>query len=452
MALVLAATGVFVYLRFASELNQTLDRGLRSRASDIAVLVRGSKPELSPNTRAGAGGDFAEIIASSGRLLDSTAGVSPRVSLTAEELHAAARSSLLIDGRDLPGVGRVRILAVPLRAHGEPVVAVVGAATQPVSESLSDLRQLLLVGGPVALLLASIAAYGVAAAALRPVEAMRTRAAEISADDLDQRLPIPPTGDEIARLGHTLNAMLVRLAGAIAHERRFVADASHELRTPLAILKTELELAHNQGRSQAELEAAITSAVEETDRLSLLADDLLVIAQADQGRLAIARSSVNLLEVIATVADRYSRRAADHGRTIDLEAAPELPALADRLRVEQALSNLLDNALRYGDGPVTMTAQRTHESIELHVLDRGGGFSSEFAVRALERFTRAGPGNGDGGSGLGLAIVDAIAQAHGGRAHVGNRPGGGADVWLTLPSTGVATSTAAAESSAPHCS
>jgi two-component system OmpR family sensor kinase len=170
---------------------------------------------------------------------------------------------------------------VPVRARGRRLVAVVGTSTEGRTESQADLAQLLLVGGPVALLLASLAAYGVAAAALRPVEAMRARAAEVSTAAPDQRLPVPPTHDEIARLGVTLNAMLGRLGEALAHERRFVADASHELRTPLAILKAELDLALSQERSPAELRAALSSASEETDRLTQLAEDLLTIAGAN---------------------------------------------------------------------------------------------------------------------------------------------------------------------------
>src|SRR5262249_38530582 len=143
----------------------------------------------------------------------------------------------------LPGLqDESRLLAMPVTTGGGRHVVVVGTSTESRGESLSDLLQLLLIGGPIALVLASVAAYGVAGAALRPVEAMRAGAAEISTAEPGQSLPVPPTGDEIARLGNTLNAMLERIGEALEHERGFVADASHELRTPLAILKAELEL------------------------------------------------------------------------------------------------------------------------------------------------------------------------------------------------------------------
>ena len=202
---------------------------------------------------------------------------------------------MFLDRGPQPGLeGSSRLLAVPVRANGKRAVVVVGTTTDSRDESLTDLAQLLLLGGPVALLLASLAAYGVAALALKPVEEMRSRAAEISAERPDRRLPVPPTDDEVARLGKTLNEMLERLAEALEHERTFVADASHELRTPLAILRTELELALARGRSPAELREALASAAEEADRLNQLSEDLLTIAQTERGELPLRYERVDL--------------------------------------------------------------------------------------------------------------------------------------------------------------
>jgi two-component system, OmpR family, sensor kinase len=145
-------------------------------------------------------------------------------------------------------------------------VTVVGASLEDRASALRKLGTLLLIGGPAALLLASLAGYGVAAAALRPVESMRRRAAEISAGGRGARLPVPSARDEVTRLGETLNAMLARLEAGFEREQAFVADASHELRTPLAILKTEIELALRRARTVDELEAALRSAGEESDR------------------------------------------------------------------------------------------------------------------------------------------------------------------------------------------
>jgi two-component system OmpR family sensor kinase len=441
MALVLGATGVFVYLRFEAELDSTIDSGLRSRASDVAALVREADSGLSEGHQNLVAPDesFAEVLGPDGRVSDSSAAVGGHTLLTPAELRRALRAPIVVDRGPGPGLEEEsRLLAIPVGAMGLKRVVVVGTSTGDRNESLADLAQLLLIGGPVALLLASLAAYWVAAAALRPVEAMRARAAEISAAEPDHSLPVPPTRDEVARLGTTLNEMLERLAEALAHERAFVADASHELRTPLSILRTELELALAEGRSPEELRAALASAAEETDRLSQLSDDLLTIAQTERGELPLRLARVSLAEMLEGVRRRFSRRAEERGRSIEVSAPAALALDADRLRLDQAVGSMVDNALRYGSGPIDVEAAAADGAVEIHVLDRGAGFPEEFAGRAFERFSRASASSRDGGSGLGLAIVRTVARAHGGDAHAANRAGGGADVWLTLPlSSGV---------------
>jgi signal transduction histidine kinase len=436
MALVLGATGVFVYLRFASELDATINSGLRSRANDVASLVREADSGLGEGQQNLVGGreSFAEVLDAGGRVSDSSPAVGRQVLLTPAELKRALRAPIFLDRGPLPGFDEEsRLLAIPATARGQPRVVVVGTSTEARSESLTDLAQLLLVGGPVALLLASLAAYGVAAAALKPVEAMRSRAAEISAAEPDQRLPVPPTRDELARLGTTLNEMLERLGEALAHERAFVADASHELRTPLAILRTELELALAKGRSAEELRAALASAAEETDRLTQLSEDLLTIAQTERGELPLRLARLDLVETLAGVDLRFTRRAAERGRRIEVTAPASLVLDADRLRLDQAIGSMVDNALRYGAGTIELVAGGENGTVEIHVRDRGEGFPQDFLGRAFERFSRASSSDRDGGSGLGLAIVQTVARAHGGEAHAANRAGGGADVWLTLP-------------------
>jgi signal transduction histidine kinase len=245
---------------------------------------------------------------------------------------------------------------------------------------------------------------------------------------------VPPSGDEIARLGTTLNEMLDRLGEAIEHERSFVADASHELRTPLAILRTELELALGEGRTPEELRAALASAAEETDRLNQLSEDLLTIAQTERGELPLRIAPMSIDETFATVSTRFNRRAAEAGRAIEVEQSG-IELNVDRLRLDQAIGNMVDNSLRYGSGPIALRVERRDGEVEIHVSDHGPGFGPEFLERAFERFSRASSSNRDGGSGLGLAIVRTVARAHGGEAHACNRERGGADVWIVLPAT-----------------
>ena len=247
------------------------------------------------------------------------------------------------------------------------------------------------------------------------------------------RLPVPVARDEISRLATTLNATLDRLDGALARERRFVADARHELRTPLALMRTELELAVRRKRSPAELEAAIRSASEETDRLARLAEDLLLIARSDAGELPLRREQVHVADIMAGVIQRHGRQAADAGRGLELMCDSALSAHADPLRLEQALSNLVDNAIRHGGGPIVIRGRPEEAMVKLSVEDRGPGFPEAFLARAFERFSRADEARGRGGSGLGLAIVDLIARSHGGAAGIANREGGGVEIWLTVP-------------------
>jgi signal transduction histidine kinase len=437
MALVLGATGVFVYLRFENELDATINAGLRSRAADVAALVKEADSGLRGGRQnlVGRNESFAEVLDAAGGVTDSSLAVGRNVLLAPDELQRALRAPVYLDRGPLPGLqDESRLLAVPVDARGRKQVAVVGTSTEPRNESLTDLAQLLLAGGPFALLLASLAAYGVAAAALKPVEAMRSRAAEISAADPDQRLPVPATDDEVARLGKTLNEMLERLGEALEHERAFVADASHELRTPLAILRTELELALAAGRSPQELRAALTSAAEETDRLTQLSEDLLTIAQTERGELPLRLERLNLRDVLEGVRRRFARRAEEGRREISVSAPSSLVIAVDRLRLDQAVGSMVDNALRYGAGRIELRANVEERFVEIHVRDQGEGFPVEFLGRAFERFSRAAASSRDGGSGLGLAIVQTVARAHGGEAHVANREGGGADAWLALPS------------------
>jgi signal transduction histidine kinase len=241
---------------------------------------------------------------------------------------------------------------------------------------------------------------------MRPVEAMRRRAAAG-----DERLPLPVAHDEIHRLGETLNALLARLRGSIEHERRFVADASHELRTPLAVLKTELEAALRD----PEPHAAISSAIEEVDRLSQLAEDLLVLARSEEGELPVRRETLPVHPLLEGVRDRYADRATRAGRAIRDEDG-DATINADPLRLRQALGNLVDNALRHGAGDVVLRAEPDDGGIALEVSDGGPGFAPDIAGRAFERFARGDIARTRGGTGLGLAIVRAIAEAHGGQA------------------------------------
>jgi two-component system OmpR family sensor kinase len=440
MALVLAATGLFVYLRLQDELDRSIDNGLRTRADEVSALIRhsGSSFRRGGKDLIEKEEGFAQILDTRGRVIDSSFKTRAVPLLSDSERGRALQNTIFLNRDAISGIDpdeaiEARLLATPVRTQEERLVIIVGASQEDRNDALANLKRLLLIGGPVALLLSSLAAFGVASASLRPVERMRRRAAAISSTEPGQRLPVPPANDEIGRLGHTLNAMLTRLEKSFNRERAFVSDASHELRTPLAVLKTELELAMRGGRSVEELEAALESAVEETDRVVQLAEDLLVIARSDQGRLPVRLTPVEVEVVLADVKERFAIRSRETKRALVAEPTGDLRLSADPIRLRQALGNLVDNALRYGSGTVRLSARPLNGRVELHVSDEGRGFPPDFIDAAFERFSRADGGRGRGGTGLGLAIVQAIAKAHQGEAVAANLPDGGADVWLNLP-------------------
>lgn len=437
MAILLTGAGLFLRFSLASNLDASIDRALRARAADVSALVAQADEGLSeagqsPLTEAGE--SFAQVIEQGGRVVDATPLLRDRPLLDPDERARAVTATLLLDRSSIPGVDdEVRLLATPASSDQGALIVVVGTTLEDREDAVRNLTALLLVGGPVALLLTSVAGYGVASAALRPVEAMRRRAELISGGGEGERLPVGPAQDEIGRLGETLNEMLGRIDGALARERGFVADASHELRTPLAILKTELELALRGDRSTHELREAIASAGEETDRLTRLAEDLLVIARSDQGRLPLRAEPLEARTVLETVRARFAVRAVREGRTVELGDAPLVDLRADGPKLQQALGNLVENALSHGAGPITLSARHRGAAVELCVRDEGTGLPTEFEPHAFERFSRADPARGRGGAGLGLSIARAIARAHGGEAHLATRESGGFEAWLSLP-------------------
>jgi two-component system, OmpR family, sensor kinase len=421
MAVVLAALGVFLYVRLGDSLDDRISDDLTARSGALARVVRSGAADLDPSLFEGEDGVASVVGPDVDGVVTVVRPSLHLVLLTGSELAVARERSLTIEH------GGYRLRARPV---GDRVV-VVGEPLDDRQEALSALLAQLLVALPLALVASSLIGYVVAGAALRPIEAMRRRADAISASTSAQRLPLPAAHDEVYRLGETLNEMLERLDSGLERERRFVADASHELRTPLAVLKTELELALRQRRSAAELEQAIESAADETDRLVRLAENLLLVARSDQGGLSLARDPVLVDELLAEVASRFRSSAEAAGRALEVEQGSRSELEGDRERLQQALGNLIDNALRHGAGAVRLHAVERDGLVELHVADQGG-FDPLFLPRAFERFTRADDARTGNGTGLGLAIVDAIARAHGGSAHAANVQGGGADVWLEL--------------------
>lgn len=440
-AVVIALSGIAFVLQLRVSVDASLDPGLRSRVAAVADELS-SEAALPPF---GSADGVVQVSTLDGRILASSpdAGVLP---LLDPVQSAQARAGEVSFTGEVNG-DRSRVLATTVpAAGGKRVLVTVGTGTDVSDAAVDRAQSALLIGGLPAALLAGAGAWLLAGAVLRPVERMRRQTAQISDQDLSRRLAVPSTRDEIAALGTTMNALLARLQEALERERGFVADAGHELRTPLAILRTELELAARPGRSRDDLVEAVTVAGEETDRLIRLAEDLLLLARADNRQAFLREEPMRLPDLLATAARGAAARAMPRKVEVSVHSPAELAVVADPDRLRQAVDNLLDNATRHAPPgstvDVTVSVPRPGVAA-VEVSDRGPGFPPEFLPHAFERFQRAEASRGrdSGGTGLGLSIVRAILAAHGGGATAVNRPGGGASVSIELPIGGLPTAT-----------
>lgn len=428
MALVLSVVAVVTVLSTRASLDESIASGLEYRLRGLEAVAAADAPVLPQ-----AGKDTAsQILSPGGQVLASTPETRGQPLLGASEVPVGGHDPTVVERQgigSLPGPVRVAAIAAP---DGRFLVAAVSLADR--DAAVGDLSGELAVSFPLVLVVAAAGAYLLAAGVLRPVERMRARAAAITADDPDQLLPVPPARDEISRLGATFNELINRLHASLDRQRRFVADASHDLRTPLSLLTTELELALRRPRSAEELVAALRSALEETERLSRLADSLLLLSSADQAPRAA--SATELGRALEAVAARYLALAGKEGLRVQCPVG--LMAQINRDDLERAVGNLVDNALVHGKPPITIVGRTAAESqgramVAVEVRDSGAGIDPGFLPHIFDRFTRADSARSVGGAGLGLAITSALAHRNRGQAVAGNHPGGGAVLTLLLP-------------------
>jgi hypothetical protein len=450
-AVLIAVAGLAFLWQLHTSLTAALDSELRLRAAALAArLASGPLPPSSSADQTGRHtGQFppaeqvAQVLTPGGAVVYSSGSEDTGPLLSPAQLRRVATGPLTLTGA-IEGE-RLRLLASEVHRHSRPAITVVGVPTDVADAAQTRARMALLIGGPSVVLAAGLGGWLLTGAALRPVGRMRRRLEEITEHDISARLPVPATGDEIAALAVTMNGLLDRLAQALARQRAFTADAGHELRTPLTTLKAELELAARPGKSREALADAVQAAAGDADRLIRLAEDLLLLARADEGAAFLARERTDMSGELRAAARRFASAAAAGNVAISVQTAGPLDVVADPGRVRQALDNLIDNALRYAPpgSTVEVTGRcaaatgdgggRRVVAVEVH--DHGPGFPPKFLPHAFERFQRADPARGrpDGGAGLGLAIVATIAHAHHGTVEAGNLSAGGARVRIELP-------------------
>lgn len=443
-ALIICAWSVFVVVLVRADLYAGIDRALDSRASQVALaLGTSAKGEvefqnITGSTLVGVAPTeaTAQLLSSGGAVLESsgeTMSLKPILppSDVAQALQTGKASFHTV--ADSTGE-KFRVLMVRLPQTDR--VIVVGMTTENAAASLQRVIFMMLLSGPLALLLASVAGWMLSRRALAPVARMTSIADGIGIEALGERVPVPVGHDEISALARTLNRMLDRLETGVRAKRRLVADASHELQTPLAVMRTEFDVSLSSPTLPPEAVEVLESAREEADRMARIVRNLLTLARFDEGTLRLLRTPTDLRELAAEVVESLSVLAQESSVSVTVSGDP-VEASVDPEYLRVALVNLVENAVKYSGAGSTVTVETAAADGEpsLSVVDDGPGIPEEALPHIFDRFYRvdSSRNQASGGSGLGLAITCEIVEAHGGRLDVESRVPGGTRFTAVFP-------------------
>ena len=441
--LVVAGLGLGVYLVTARYLRGQAAQGLDDLAAFYAAYAAATAPDedrlaaLAPQIvdffAPQAGYEVRLFQARSGKLLASSRDIGPLPSSAALAALGHRRSTLFLSGsEDRPG--RFYAARPVATAAGTPLAVVeVSRDLGDLESFLATLRLILAAAGGLALAVILAASFFLARRITRPLKQMEAATQAVAGGDFERRLVVAGE-DEIGRLSASINRMAADLARLEAARREFIARISHDLRTPLTAIKGFV--INLQDTAPAEMQPALATMEEQTDRLVGLVNDLLTLSRLQRGRLRLQRAEVDLWDVARSAVALAGAKAQRLGVDLDLcpalGAGPGLPAVSgDADRLQQVILNLLDNALKatLPGGAVHVEVEARQGEMVLSVLDDGRGLTAEEAARAFEPYFR---GHG-GGAGLGLAIAREIVEAHGGRIWLRRRSAGGAEAGFALP-------------------
>jgi len=355
----------------------------------------------------------------------------------------------------LPNGERVLVQVLPVSTPEGKFIVEVGSLYGPIAAVLSGLMMTFALGMPAIVAIAIGGGYLLTRRAMRKIDAITVQAEHISSNNLSERLPVFQTGDELERLTVALNRMMERLEDAFQHINRFSADVSHELRTPLTILRGELEAAVQQERLTPELLDLVGSALEETERLRTIVDQLLIVSRLDAGDVQMEKVPLDLGQLASSTVEQMLLLAEEKSITVRCDAQPGVDVEGDPSRLKQIVVNLLDNAIRYtGEGgSISVSAARQNGWATLTVADNGAGIPPDALPHVFERFYRADKARSrySGGSGLGLSIVNAICTAHRGEVEIASTEGVGTTVTIRLvPANSHKSAGRRAESATTH--
>jgi two-component system, OmpR family, sensor kinase len=423
-----AALALCLILLFGAldrQLGASLDADLRSRSADLSDAVRADDVGV-------VGRDpMAQLYATDGTVIAGSPALGDRRLMSVDEVRSLDGDAIVTIASPIPSPTGQVVRRLAQRVDAGHVLSV-GVSAAPLRDARQRLLVVLLVAAPILLGALATGGWLVLRAALRPVDALTREAAEISSLDADRRLPDVPGDDEIARLARTLDSMLARLRLAFERERAFVDDASHELRSPIAVLRGEIELALGAAGDAEEVEHSLRAALGEAERLSRLAEDLLLLAREGAGSLVLRSEPVDILDLAAVEADRLTPVL---GLQIHVSGDPAVVS-GDPDRLRQVLANLVHNSAAAGATGVRVDVSLDTASATIQVADDGPGFPPPLLDAVFERFVRGDRARTPRGSGagLGLSIVRAVVTAHGGVVEARNgAPLGGAVVTAHLP-------------------
>jgi heavy metal sensor kinase len=439
LALYAGVASLFLFLSLREDFDRNLledletVEGMLAKEPNGGVSLHSSHPDAAEPRI----GHFIEVWSREGSLLyrsavlqDQTLGSAP---VTDEGLHDPSPSTAR-----LPNGTRVRVASSVYHVEDRRVVVRVAYNQDALWRELGEFGEVLLLGFPIAVLLAGFGGYALARNALSPIDSMATQAKKISAERLGDRLSIENPEDELGKLGSVFNAMLGRLQAAFDQLRRFTADASHELRTPLTAIRSVGEVALQDQRSPAEYRDVIGSMLEEVDRLTRLAESLLALSRTDAGHLQLQREEIPLLRIAKEASSLVEVLAEEKQQRIDIEGDANLLVSADRLILRQAIVNLLDNAIKYsplGGRILVRVRSGGDQQVFLDVIDQGPGIPGEHQPYVFDRFYRVDKARTRewGGAGLGLSITRWAVEAHGGEITLESEEGRGSTFQVSLP-------------------
>jgi heavy metal sensor kinase len=460
LAVVLLFFGLSLYFTLQTDLLARIDESLKRRATEVRVRLEGVTQaanlnpqqvsqalEINPLDEFADPGVYVQILDRQGKVLGDSSTLGQARLPIDPALVVVALNGQTSTGEAQVANEKVRIFYQALVVKNQLAgVMEVGESLKPYTDTLNRVRLYLVLGAAVALLISALGGWWVTRRALRPVVRVSETARRIAATrDFEERIPqslnFKGQHDEISELAATFNRMLEELGRVFDVHRQFMADTSHELRTPLTIIQGNLDLL-KRGLPSAEAAEAVEETSEEAARLSRLVSDLLMLAQADAGMM-VEQAEVDLAAVVGRAFHRAEQLAENQAKPLKLTLARLDPATVtgDEYRLDQAIFNLLDNAVRYtqqGEISLSLAVERPPNSpavARISVKDSGPGIAPEHLGRLFTRFYRVDKARSRalGGTGLGLAIVKYIAEAHNGQVRVESQPGAGSVFEIIIP-------------------